>query len=123
MRADRIASAALLGAALLVNSTEARSYCRTTTASSAPVDPSGCPAEGRTIFWKSSCVGYQVNEAASRQLAIEQVNRLAARAFSEWTIPNSVCVPSIGVVALAPTASRQVGYDMNGSNENIIVFE
>jgi hypothetical protein len=121
MRAD-LAFASLLGASILVTSTAARSYCRTTTVSSPALDANGCPAEGRTIFWKSACVGYHMTEAASRQLSLEQASRIAARAFSEWTIPNSACVPSIGVVALAPTAESQVGYVMNGPNENIIVF-
>lgn len=121
MRADRFASALLVGASLFAFATEALAYCRTTTV---PSSPSGdtCSGVGRPIYWKSACVGYRLSSAASRQVTLAQAAGVVARAFAAWTLPNATCSPSIGVVALAPTASREVGYITGQPNENIVVF-
>jgi len=108
----------LVALAFFVISADARAFCRAVAAKNPSVSPDGCPVGGPPIYWKSACVGYHVNQAGSRQFSFDEASALIQRAFLAWTSPGQVCFPSIQVVALAPTANAQVGYD----HENIFVF-
>jgi hypothetical protein len=121
MRLDRVPCAALLAAAVVLSGADAFAFCRQR-ASNAPPGPSGCVEEGLPVYWPSSCVGYHMNQAASSQVSLADASAIMAGAFAGWLGGSDVCFPSISVTALAPTASTTIGYDMNGPNENIVVF-
>jgi len=119
MRADRFALVVVVGLASLLASADAGAFCRTpATAENLSVGPDLCPVGAPPVYWKSACVGYHVNEAASSHLSLRDASTIVRQAFLAWTSPGQVCFPSIEVVALAPTTTREVGYD----HENIFVF-
>jgi len=111
-----------LALALLAHAPDSRAFCRTTTVPPSGAGPGVCPDRGHPLYWKSSCVGYHMNEAASAQLGLADAESSARQAFDAWLSPGAVCSPSISIVELAPTSSAEVGYDLHGSNENLIVF-
>jgi hypothetical protein len=121
MRAERRLVGAVFGLALACSALEARAYCRTTTDDSRS-SPEGCLLDGRPLYWKSLCVGYRLNQDASRQFTLDEAHSIVRQAFAQWTNPGAVCVPSFSAFAQAPTASREVGYDPQGPNENLILF-
>jgi len=111
-----------LALALLAHAPDSRAFCRATTAPPSSAGPNLCSEGGHPLYWKSSCVGYHMNEAASAQLSLADAESSARQAFRAWLSPDAVCSPSISIVELAPTPSAEVGYDLHGPNENLIVF-
>jgi hypothetical protein len=110
---------------------EASAFCRTTTV---PVvadfqpSPTKCWDQGVPLFWRNSCVGYNVQRTASRQVAFEDAANGISRAFTKWT--GSSCPTegtgrsrvSIDVRDLGPVDCGDVNYNQNGANQNVIVF-
>jgi MYXO-CTERM domain-containing protein len=99
----------------------AGAYCRTT---SAPRNPTfeHCGEFGIPLYWPKQCVGYRIHQSGLARAQMEPLTALVARAFARWTNPGEVCLPSINVVPLAPTANGDVGWRENGPNSNLIVF-
>ena len=120
-------------------------YCRTTTCSPpaeypladgacAPPDWTGSATcreqneSGAPLWWRSSCVGYDLNEAASRRVTYDQLSQATAAAFSAWT--EATCPAkgessraSIDVRDLGPVPCARATYDRTGGpNQNVIVF-
>jgi len=135
MRPDRPAAAAagLLFAALFCAAPEASAFCRTM---SQAVDPSFTPTPeqpcwtgGNPLYWKNACVGYSIQENASRQVSFDDAARVMAAAFSQWT--NASCPTttagsskaSIDVRFLGAVGCHQVQYNQNGGNANVIMFD
>jgi len=122
MRAEPL-TRALLAASILLASTEAQAFCRTTTDPRAERDAAtGCSTEGLPLYWQRQCVTYRLHEAASSQIALPELDLMVRQAFAVWTNPGTLCLPSISAVALAPSSDAEVGYDENGPNENLIVL-
>jgi hypothetical protein len=130
----RIASAsfALAAAIAIVASPRpASAFCRTTTV---PVvadfqpSPTKCWDQGVPLFWRNSCVGYSVQQSASRQVEFEDAANGISRAFTNW--PGASCPTegtgrsrvSIDVRDLGPVECGEVNYNQNGANQNVIVF-
>lgn len=107
-----------LALALSFACSKAGAFCRYTAVSGMDSCQGGAPA----LYWKSSCIGYRLNQAASRQISLDQASALFAKAFAFWMAPNGSCTPSISVVQLSPTTSDRVGYDLTGPNDNLVVF-
>lgn len=119
-------------AALVGASSPAHAFCRTTTVSidpgfvSTPDDP--CWTEGFPLYWKSACVGYSLQQAASKQVSFDDAQTSMETAFAQWT--NATCPTattsskaSIDVRFLGPVACHQVQYNQSGGNANIIMFD
>jgi hypothetical protein len=122
-------------------------YCRTTTCS----PPAGFPTAGGAcepddwsdsdqcknvqkasnapLWWRTSCAGYDLNEAASRNVSFDALGGAAASAFAAWT--GASCPTngsgasrvSIDVRDLGPVPCARATYDKTGGpNQNVIVF-
>lgn len=107
--------------ATLLSAAPASAYCRTTTARDV-TSLGECPSEGLPLYWPSQCVGYRISEGRSGRIPVAQLSPVVARAFARWTNPGEVCLPSIDVVALAPTSNRDIGYEPDRPNVHLIVF-
>jgi hypothetical protein len=111
---------------------DASAFCRTTTE---PVDPSfvstpdqPCWTEGLPLYWKNACVGYSIQQDASKQVSFNDAQTGMETAFAQWT--NATCPTasvsskaSIDVRFLGPVACHQVQYNQSGGNANIIMFD
>jgi hypothetical protein len=96
------------------------SYC-------ASLDP---PAKTLPVWWRNACVGYDVQQDASRQIPYATAAAMAAEAFAKWT-SLSCAEPgggagsyriSIDVRDLGPVACNQVQYNSNQGNQHVIIF-
>ena len=119
-------------------------YCRTTTCaapSSYPLsdgsceppdwsDSDTCKSNGESnapLWWSTSCVGYDLNEAASRNVSYAELSAATTAAFQAWTTAscpssNDRARPSIDVRDLGPVSCAKHAYDKTGPNQNVIVF-
>jgi hypothetical protein len=123
---------ALAASVVLFAARDAAAFCRTTTVSidptfvSTPDQP--CWAEGLPLYWKSACVGYSIQQDASKQVSFNDAQNGMETAFAQWT--NATCPTgttsskaSIDVRFLGPVACHQVQYNQGGGNANIIMFD
>lgn len=111
----------------------ARAFCRTMT-EKAPADydavaNGGCFDKGVPLFWRNSCVGYNIQQAASRKVSYEDASNLISTAFTRWT--GATCPTdgtgrsraSIDVRDLGPVECGKVEYLKSGqANVNVVVF-
>jgi len=109
----------------------AHAFCRTTTVPVAPdfqPTPTKCWDQGQPLFWRNSCVGYNVNRAASKQVAFEDAANFISTAFTKWTGTScptdgtGLSRVSIDVRDLGPVDCGDVNYNQTGANQNVIVF-
>lgn len=109
----------------------AEAFCRTTTSHvPADYDPSfsGCWTEGLPLYWANACVGYDLQQGASKQLSYAVAAAGVASAFSKWT--STICSASgapsgrvsIDVRDLGPVACDLVQYNQGGPNQHLIAF-
>jgi Matrixin len=124
-----LAAATALAAVTLAGGASA--FCRTTTVPVAPdFQPTDtkCWDQGNPLFWLNTCVGYDLNQNASRQVAYDDAANAMSLAFSKWT--GTACPTdgtgtsrvSIDVRDLGPVSCDQVGYNQTGPNQNVILF-
>ena len=123
MRARDLALAAA-AAALLLAPREASAYCRATTVSApttfVPTTEQPCWTDGLAVYWKNACIGYELNEAASKQVSLDDAEGAMAAAFAQWT--NAACTggkPSLDVRFVGTTAARRSKAD----HANVIMFD
>lgn len=109
----------------------ASAFCRTTTVSVVAdfqPSPTKCWDQGVPLFWRNSCVGYNVQRNASRQVAYEDAANGLSKAFTKWT--GTACPTdgtrrsrvSVDVRDLGPVDCGDVHYVSGASNQNVIVF-
>jgi len=108
----------------------ASAFCRTTTVSvPADYDPTqGCFTEGNLLWWRNACVGYSIQQSASRQVTLEQAEQAMATAFTKWT--STACPAddagqarvSIDVRDEGPVACDTVQYNQTQPNQHVIMF-
>ncbi|HEY2367286.1 MAG TPA: matrixin family metalloprotease [Polyangiaceae bacterium] len=136
MRIRDLLIAGALVFAPLFTSRDASAFCRTTTQS---IDPSFFPTpdepcwdQGLPLYWKSACVGYSIQQDASKQVSFNDAQLGMETAFAQWT--NATCPinddggttsskASIDVRFLGPVACAQVQYNQSSGNANIIMFD
>ncbi len=130
----------LLGVAiasgLVLASSSARAYCRTTTVlQAADYDASseGCWDQGANhgipLFWRNACVGYSIEGLASKKISYDTAANLLSRAFTRWT--GATCPTegsgksrvSIDVRDLGPSDCTNIKYVSGAPNQNVIVFK
>jgi hypothetical protein len=129
---DVVAAFVALGA--LAASRDARAFCRTTTT---PIDPGfvstpdlPCWDQGLPLYWTTACVGYDIQQDASKEVSFNDAQNGMATAFAQWT--NATCPgddggtssrASIDVRFLGPVACHEVQYNQGGGNANVIMFD
>lgn len=127
----RAALAFVAGVAVLGFTADARAFCRTTTVAVAPdfqPTPTKCWDQGHPLFWRNSCVGYNVQRNASRQVSFEDAANGLSAAFAKWS--GTSCPTdgtgrsrvSIDIRDLGPVDCGEVDYNLSGPNQNVIVF-
>jgi Matrixin len=109
---------------------DARAFCRTVTmAPPAGWDESrGCFADfamgAKALYWKNACVGYSLQQGASRLISLEQASGVVASAFQAWSSRDcgSGAPPSIVAVDQGPVECSEVRYNKDRPNQHVIVF-
>lgn len=118
-----VALAALL---VLTSGALAQAYCRSRTVREAAcdeVDEAGCRSCGKVLFWRSRCVGFSMQEDASRQVSYDAVERAATAGFARWaTAPCAGGAASIDARNLGPVSCSAVGFNTRAPNQNTITF-
>jgi hypothetical protein len=126
-------TSSLAFAAVLTGAASASAFCRTTTT---PISPEFTPTvdqpcwtDGLPLYWRNACVGFDVQQGASRQVSYDQAVQAMTAAFAKWkgaTCPtiNGASNISIDVRYLGPVACDRVEYNTNTSvpNANVIIF-
>ena len=123
----RLSAATLVAAALLLSTSSADAFCRTTTtAIPANYNPQdrGCFTDGLYLYWKNQCVSYSISEQASDVVPFATATTIIDAAFARW--PAAQCDsgngPGISVTNIGPATCTEVRYNANGPNQNLIVF-
>lgn len=120
------ASAIAIVAAVSLAPRLAEAFCRTTT-TPVPANYSptrGCFTDGLPLFWKGACVGYSVNGAADASIPLDTATSIIDAAFDSWNHVVCASGSNVGITAsnLGPVQCSEVRYNMNGPNQNVIVF-
>lgn len=106
--------------------THAGAYCRSRTVREAACeefDDKGCRSCGKPLFWRSRCVGFSMQQDASRQVAYVAAERAVARGFARWSsAPCAGGSASIDARDLGPVACAAVAFATRAPNQNTIVF-
>lgn len=131
MRPDRVVSIALAIAALGLAS-NASAFCRTSTGGvvdGCTITPEECCTTGLPLYWKNACVGYDIQQDASKQVSYDDAAQALATAFTKWT--GATCTTSgagssrasIDVRDLGPVECDKVQYNKDGPNQHVIMFD
>ena len=121
---------ALVLAAVMHASGDANAYCRTSSKTPAGWDEArqGCyggnDPESKLLYWRNACVGYNLQQDASRQVSLDQATAIVASAFTGWHDVSCADgrAPSLSAVDLGPVACSEVRYNKTNANQNLIVF-
>jgi Matrixin len=117
-----------LATALVSFSPRAFGFCRTVTAP-IPADfnqTAGCysPPGAIPLWWSNECVGFSVQENASKYISLADAEAHSLAAFQRWM--GAACPggghPSVSVSDEGPVACDQVGYSQIGPNQHVIIF-
>lgn len=104
----------------------ASAFCRETTVAIDPSWPANqCWNQGLPVWWARSCIGYAVQQDASKQVSAGQVQQIMDTAFSTWS--GAACTsggnPSITVDFLGDVACHSVEYNQSAGNANVVMFD
>jgi Matrixin len=131
--APRGAVLATLAALTMLAPRTADAFCRTTTvrtnSSNDPSETGSCFGYGIPLYWANACVGYDLQESASRYIDYNDAAEGVATAFSKWTgaaCPTTGGVParpSIDVRDLGPVLCDKAQYNDDGPNQHVIIFD
>ncbi len=128
----RSLSAFAITSALFFVASSASAFCRTSTGGlvdGCTITPDQCCTTGLPLFWKNACVGYDIQQDASKQVSYDDAAQAIAAAFTKWT--GATCATdgtgqsraSIDVRDLGPVACNQVQYNKDGPNQHVIMFD
>lgn len=106
---------------------DAAAYCRTSSCEGGtgtrcePPQPEDC---GVPLAWPEPCIGFDLQEDASKQVSYETALDLTKRAFGAWL--GADCEggegPRIALYDLGPVACDKHEYNQDRGNANIIMF-
>jgi MYXO-CTERM domain-containing protein len=119
-------------AGILGVSANAHAFCRTATGGlvdGCTITTDDCCTTGLPLYWKNACVGYDIQQDASKQVSYDDAAQAIALAFTKWT--GATCTTdgsgqsraSIDVRDLGPVACNQVQYNKDGPNQHVIIFD
>ena len=131
MRSDprrlALAIGILLGTATLLPATPALAYCRTASCGAAGTGQICSPAQtgdcGLALFWGSRCVGYSIQQDASKRASFAVVEKVMKDSFATWE--GATCSggnPRIVATELAAAECTKHEYNQDKGNTNLIVF-
>ena len=131
MRSDHrgagLAIALISGLVALLPARPALAYCRTTSCGAAGTGQVCVPSQtgdcGLTLFWASPCVGYSIQQDASKKVSLAVVEKIVKDSFAAWE--GATCsggAPRILVTELAAAECTKHEYNQNKGNTNLIVF-
>ncbi len=126
---------ALAAAVLLTCAVPGRAdaFCRSMTKAAPadynPVEKGGCWAEGVPLFWRNTCVSYDIQQDASRKVSYEDASNLISAAFTRWT--GTTCPTngtgrsrvSIDVRDLGPVACNKIDKEGGSPRQNVVIFK
>jgi Matrixin len=133
----RKSSTAITAAALaaifttFASAPSAFAFCQTSSCpqGSIPMTGSRCmPPQavdcGITLFWPSACVGYSIQQDASKRTSFATVQATVQQAFATWMAAE--CTgggsPHILIQELEPVACHEHEYNQGAANANAIMF-
>jgi hypothetical protein len=86
-------------------------------------------ASGAPLWWRSACIGYELDRAASKRVDFDDFLSAATNAFAAWTgatcptgMSSASSRVSIEVRYLGPVDCSRATYDLTGPNQNVITF-
>ncbi len=85
-------------------------------------------ASNAPIWWRSACIGYDLDKAASRKVSYDVFSALVEASFTTWISASCPATDklrsrvSIDARDLGPVDCTAKAYDREGPNENLIVF-
>jgi hypothetical protein len=110
-------------------SRDANAYCRSSSKEPSSWDEAtqGCyvgDPESKFLYWRKACVGYNLQQDASRQVSLDQATAIVASAFAGWHDVSCADgrAPSMSAIDLGPVACGEVRYNKSNANQNVIVF-
>lgn len=118
------------GALLFGLSGQAQAFCRNTTCKDTDKktclkDEQGCPAEGKPLFWATSCIGFHMNDLGTQLLDKRQARAAIMAAFRSWS--QVVCADgktaSMAFVPLEDVPCKRAEYNKAGKNVNVVLFQ
>lgn len=125
-----LAFAATLATGLFL-AADASAYCRTTTC---PPDPEigvqGAQCEphedtdcGVPLRWQRDCIGYTLQEDASKEIDLDTARKALSRAFKTWEAADCGSgTIGIHVVDMGTVECDHVEYEARTGNANILIF-
>ncbi len=124
----------LVAGALLLSSTKASAFCRTTTCDHPKVpegcrglhNVQGCSNEGKPLYWGQPCLAFSVNRTGSKKLGItsDSLERLVRTAFDNWEQARCADggLPGVKVETYPQVDCTETGYKSSGPNSNQWIF-
>jgi hypothetical protein len=107
---------------------DAAAFCRSTTCKGATctLDDEGCPADGKKLFWDTSCVGFSFDEKGTVKLNPDKARAAIRSAFFEWSsidCPDGSGMADIRFVELEDVSCRVSAYNAKGPNVNVVLYQ
>jgi hypothetical protein len=122
VRSARFAAALVV----LVGAANASAFCRSRTVREAACDErdeNGCASCGKALFWRSRCVGFSIQEDASKQVSYDAVARTVTAGFARWA--TAACAGGAATIDarnLGPVSCSAIGFTTRAPNQNTITF-
>jgi MYXO-CTERM domain-containing protein len=117
--------ALLVGLAVATAALPAGAFCRSTTCTKqCPLDENGCKTTGKPLAWVGGCAGMSLQKDGTALLSPDEVRRVMDAALATWsTVQCPGGLANIGYHRLADVPCHSVGFDPNGANANIVMFD
>ena len=117
------------GLAVVLVSGESIAFCRTTTcdpsSADCQVDPeTECPTLGIPLYWPARCVGYSLQQDATRSVPFDIFQDISERSFESWLTADcgSGDTPNMTASNLGSILCDATEYNRYAGNANIIMF-
>jgi Matrixin len=120
-----MATAFAAGAALILATSGAGAFCRSTTCvGDCPRDANGCKTTGVPLRWPGLCAGFSLQRDGTANLPMEDVRKAVAAAFVAWSdLDCGHGEASIAFSELADVSCHEAQHTVGGRNANIILFQ
>jgi hypothetical protein len=124
----RLALPLALTTVIAATPTEAQAFCRSTTCkgTGCTLDDEGCPADGKKLFWDTSCVGFSFDAKGTVKLNPDKAREAIRSAFFEWSsidCTDGSGMADIRFVELEDVSCRVSAYNAKGPNVNVVLYQ